>query len=80
MGWAARAGLHVKLLRRDIYASHRFETYSEMLSRPPVLLDAVGRIRAAIASLLSPSALFSLRASLRKLSDVDHIASQPIKL
>jgi hypothetical protein len=30
---------HVGLLGTDIYASHRTETYSAMLSRPPVLLD-----------------------------------------
>jgi hypothetical protein len=30
---------HVGLLGTDIYASHRTETYSATLSRPPVLLD-----------------------------------------
>jgi hypothetical protein len=30
---------HVGLLGRDTYASHRTETHSAMLSRPPVLLD-----------------------------------------
>jgi hypothetical protein len=51
--------MHVGLLGRDIYASHRTETYSAMVSRPPVLLDpwqgAVGRNRAtAVKDALRP--------------------------